>query len=74
MKQSGSLDLAKEPMTAKNYADIRITPQNVGEDYTYDNKKGLSLVGEYSNYFQIYYYTTIPGGIKLGRKRIRRAN
>ena len=68
VKQSGSPDLAKNPGAAKNFAEIRITPQNVGEDYTYDNKKGLSLVGEYSDYFQIYYYTNIPGRYQIRAK------
>ena len=68
VKQSGSPDLARNPDAAKNYADIRVTLQNVGEDYTYDNKKGLSLVGEYSDYFQIHYYTNIPGRYQIRAK------
>ena len=68
VKQSGSMDLAKNPGATKNFAEIRITPQNVGENYTYDNKKGLSLVGEYSDYFQIYYYTYIPGRYQIRAK------
>lgn len=71
VKLSGSLDLSKKPDkpegtdTVKNYVEVRTTPQNIGEDYTYDNKKGLSLVGEYSNYFQIWYYTNIPGRYQI---------
>ena len=71
VKLSGSLDLSKKPDkpegtdTVKNYVEVKTTPQNIGEDYTYDNKKGLSLVGEYSNYFQIWYYTNIPGRYQI---------
>lgn len=71
VKLSGSLDLAKKPDkpegtdTVKNYVEVRITPQNVGDDYAYDNKYGLSLTGEYSNYFQIWYYSSIPGRYQI---------
>lgn len=65
VKQSGSVDLSKKPDAAKNYVEVRVTPQNVGEDYTYDNAKGLSLTGEYSSYFEILYYKNIPGRYQI---------
>lgn len=67
MKLSGSLDLTKKPNAAKNYVEVRITPQNVGGDYTYDNgnTSKLFLVGEYSNYFEILYYKNTPGRYQI---------
>lgn len=65
VKLSGSLDLSKKPSgtdTVKNHVDVRLTPQNIGDNYSYDNSgTGFSLVGEYSNYFSVFYVDAVPG-------------
>ncbi len=72
MKLSGSLDLSKRPDkpvgtdTVKNYVDVSTTLQNIDGSYSYDNSAtGLSLLGEYSNYFSISYFTAIPGKYRI---------
>ncbi|MDE6601831.1 MAG: Ig-like domain-containing protein [Lachnospiraceae bacterium] len=77
VKLSGSLDLSKNPKkvdgtdTVKNYVDVRTTLQNIGDNYSYNNKSGLSLVGEYSKYFSVSYFDSVPG---LYRIRINKNN
>lgn len=77
VKLSGSLDLSKKPDkvsgtdTVKNYVDVRTTLQNIGDNYSYDNITGLSLIGEYSNYFRVSYFDAVPG---LYRIRINKNN
>lgn len=62
VKLSGSLDLSQKPNTVKNYVEVRMTPQNIGDNYSYDNSgTGFSLVGEYSNYFSVFYVDAVPG-------------
>lgn len=61
VKLSGGLDLAKRPKLSENCVEIRTTVQNIGDHYIYDNKSGFSLTGEYSEYFTVYYLTSLPG-------------
>ncbi len=72
VKLTGSLDLSKRPDkpvgtdTVKNYVDVSTTLQNIDGSYSYDNSAtGLSLLGEYSNYFSISYFTAIPGKYRI---------
>lgn len=72
VKLSGSLDLSKRPDkpdgadTIKNYVDVNTTLQNIDGSYSYDNSaEGLSLRGEYSNYFSISCITSVPGKYRI---------
>lgn len=72
VKLSGSLDLSKRPDkpdgtdTVQNYVDVNTTLQNIDGSYSYDNSaEGLSLRGEYSNYFSISYFTSVPGKYRI---------
>ncbi len=70
VKLSGTLDLAKDPKevspdTIHNYVDVSTTLQNLGYSHSYDNKKGLSLVGEYSDYFSLSSVDSKPGVYRI---------
>ncbi len=60
-KLSGGLDLAKSPKVYENCVEVGITVKNMGDHYSYDNQKGISLTGEYSKYFNLFYLPSQPG-------------
>ncbi len=60
-KLSGGLDLAKSPKIYENCVEVGITVKNMGDHYSYDNQSGISLTGEYSKYFNLFYLPSQPG-------------